>query len=148
MSRLNCSGKTDAVNKFHSLAILYILKFPVKHSPISRWYYTFKRDYGGDNVLKFLECLNNLSWAECYLESDLNIAFNKFHELVCLFYNLCFPKIRIKIDTLKNTKRRWITRGLKISCRTKRKLRYIDYNQKTLYSNNIYKSYSNLLKNA
>lgn len=61
-------------------------------------YHVYKRDNSLDNTRKFREYFQNLSWADIYMESYANTAFSAFHELICLFYSLCFPKVRIKIN--------------------------------------------------
>lgn len=92
-------------------------------------YFIYKRGYSDENVKKFNNAIKSLTFGEVYQEKDFNAAFDKFHELYTLFYNLCFPKIRIKIDT-SSTKQTWITRRLKISCKSKRTLRFLYYKNK------------------
>lgn len=108
-------------------------------------YYIRKRDYNTKNVEKFCECLGSLTFSSVYLTSDLNLAFNCFYEDFRLFYDLCFPKLRIKVIQKKRNLK-WITRGLRRSCKTKRTLRYEFYRRKTKKSKSNYESYSKILR--
>lgn len=123
-----------------------LLCFPIQHKfykPLS--YNKYIRDFSTENIEKFKNCLRSLSWSDVYGESDFNIAFKVFHENFCLFYNLCFPKIRVKHKTTTNNKK-WISRGLKKSCKTKRLLRYRYYKNKGISDKKKYLLYSTLLK--
>lgn len=62
-----------------------------------------KRDFNSENMAKFQNCMQNISWIEVYRESEVNTAFNAFHELISLFYKLCFPVVKIKVSQ-KRTK--------------------------------------------
>ncbi|KAF9822700.1 hypothetical protein SFRURICE_016906 [Spodoptera frugiperda] len=96
-----------------------MLSFPLQIQSRETIYYIYKRDYSINNTLKFKECLQNLFWTDVYMDNDANTAFNSFHDLICLFYNLCFPKVRVKINTNNKIKQTWITKGLKLSSKTK-----------------------------
>lgn len=109
-------------------------------------YFIYKRDYNTDNIRKFCDSMKNLSWSDIYTESNLNKAFYKFHELFCLFYRLCFPIVKIKVNNISRNKQRWISRGLKISCKTKRTLRFKCYLQNTATNKFNYKTYSKVLQ--
>lgn len=130
----------------HDTAQLLSLPVLKTHYNKPKSYYRYKKDYCADNVRKFKECLNCLSWTEIYKESDLNLAFHNFHESLCLYYNLCFPSIRQKVTNDIHDKQKWISRGLKISCKTKRSLRYKYYANKTIANRTKYLSYAALLK--
>lgn len=123
-----------------------MLSFPIKKKPQkSTIYYIYKRDYNVGNIRKFKECLENLSWSDIYLKTDTNCAFNDFHELLCLLYCLCFPKVRVKINSNTENKQKWMSKGLRQSCKTKRKLRYGYYKNKNVINRTKYKNYSSLL---
>ncbi|KAF9801431.1 hypothetical protein SFRURICE_013211 [Spodoptera frugiperda] len=123
------------------------LSFPLKFQTAkASIYYIYKRDNNLDNTHKFIECLQNLSWANIYMENDANKAFDCFLELICLFHNLCFPKVRVKIDLNKKTKQTWISKGLKQSSKTKRCLRYQYYKNKNQANKTKYTTYSTLLQ--
>lgn len=106
---------------------------------------TQKKDYSQENINKFKECLGSLSWSEVYEEKNLNSAFNKFHDLILLFYDLCFPIIRVKM-TANIMKPKWMTKGLKVSSIYKRKLRYKYYKTNNNDTKALYKKYDTLLK--
>ncbi|KAF9798488.1 hypothetical protein SFRURICE_012516, partial [Spodoptera frugiperda] len=97
-----------------------LLKCPVKPTFILKSWYVQKRDYSSDNIKKFKECLVSLKFNDVYSHSDPNLAFNEFHELFTLFYNLCFPIVNIKITNRERPQ--WVTKGLKICCKRKRQL--------------------------
>lgn len=71
-----------------------------------------RRALDRDNVNKFVECISALSFSEVYQTDDTDIAFNNFHDLLTLFYNLCFPILKVKI-TKKSIKNLWMTKGIK-----------------------------------
>lgn len=107
--------------------------------------YISKRDYSPDNIKIFKTCLKGLSFSEVLLEKDLNKAFDIFHEMIQLFYKLCFPKVKVKIQNNTN-RNNWITSGLRLSCRTKRTLRIRYYKSKNNKHKHDYMKYSKLLK--
>lgn len=119
-----------------------------KHkSQIPLTWFEKKRDYSQENILKFLNCLSSLSFSDVLAENDTNLAYNKFHDILNLFYNLCFPIINVKMNN-KPLKRKWITKGLKRSCIIKRRM-YTNYlysssNKKENYK--LYTKYSKILR--
>lgn len=123
-----------------------ILKIPFKNkSPIIQNYFICKRDYSLDNIRKFKEYLKSLSFKvndENILEWDT--VFTQFHGWFCLLYGLCFPEVKIKVNNKSHTK--WISKGLRISCKTKRLLRFRYYKHKTSEAKDKYQAYSKLLK--
>lgn len=128
----------------HNTAQLLNIPVKTKKEPLLR-YEICKRDYNKGNILKFKECMSQLSFFEIYNEPDLNSAFNKFHELVLLFYGLCFPIVTVKVSN-RLSKPKWLSRGLKISCKTKRALRFKYYSCRTVQNKIKYKAYSKLLR--
>lgn len=107
-----------------------------------------KRDYSQENIKKFIKCMSALSFSEVYETEDVNECFNLFHDIFCLFYNLCFPNITVKI-VQKQNKTPWLTRGIKRSCINKRRLFLnIQLNRlkKSMCIKNKYKKYSKTLK--
>lgn len=104
------------------------------------------RDYSDYNLNKFKECISALSFSEVTEEMDTDTAFDKFHELVLLFYNLCFPLLKIQRKQ-KPIMNRWLTKGLRKCCSTKRKLHKIAYrSSKGREHLEKYKNYTKLLK--
>lgn len=119
-----------------------MLSIPFRHKVQIKQaaFYIYKRDFNLNNIQKFRECLQNVSWSETYAENDIDVAFSYFHELLCLFYNLCFPKIKVKVNT-NQKKQNWISKGLKRSCQTKRSLRFQYYRNKNIGIKTKYMQY-------
>lgn len=61
-------------------------------------------------------------------------------------YKLCFPCIRVKQKINNTNKPKWITKGIKNSCNTKRYLRHKYYLNRNNENKNKYKSYYKLLR--
>ncbi|KAJ8719628.1 hypothetical protein PYW08_011803 [Mythimna loreyi] len=75
-----------------------------------------------------------------------NEAFHKFIDTFLLFYNLCFPTIRVKITNKALNKLNWLSKGIKISCKNKSKLHYKLKYKRNEPCRSQYKTYCNLLK--
>lgn len=145
----NIKNSTVAVLPLHlsDHETAQLLSFPIKHKNIVPLSFSiYKRDYSDEHMSKFKQCLKNLSWSEVYNETDLNKSFDQFHELFTLFYKLCFPKVKININTQQKRKQNWVTNGLRISCKNKRNFRYLYYKNKTQVTKNNYLKYSKILK--
>jgi hypothetical protein len=71
-----------------------------------------------ENVKKIEECLQNLSFNSVYMANNVNESYDHFTDLFQLFYDLCFPFIRLKITAIKKPK--WITKGIRQCCKKKR----------------------------
>lgn len=91
-------------------------------------WFEYKRDFNKVNIQKFCECISSLSFADVYNSEQLDVAFNEFHDIFCLIYNLCFPTIRVKRNN-RPTNTKWLTKGLKKAIKTKRKLFVVYKNQ-------------------
>ncbi|XP_072933417.1 uncharacterized protein [Epargyreus clarus] len=107
--------------------------------------YIKRRDFNKDNMLKFHECISQLSWSEVYDESNADQAFDRFHDLFTLFYNLCFPIKKIKLKP-KTNRLYWISKGIKVSSNTKRNLRYQYYKQRNFGCKRKYLNYNKIFK--
>lgn len=128
----------------HDTAQMLDLTIKIKMFQSSK-YYIIKRDFCQDNIRKFRESLGSLTFDAVYKESKLNLAFDIFHDELCLFLELCFPRFKKCIIT-KYRDIKWITKGLRISCKTKRHLRFKFYNKRTKENKATYHKYSNLLR--
>ncbi|XP_052753933.1 uncharacterized protein LOC128201317 [Galleria mellonella] len=117
----------------------------LKEQKPKKMWFKFKRDHNEDNMNKFVQCLSDFSWMEVFEATKLNDAFNFFYENLILFYKLCFPMCKIKI-TSKSKNSEWITKGLRKSCVTKRKLRFKYYKKKNQESRTQYRKYAESLK--
>lgn len=61
---------------------------------------------------KFKNCISVLTFIDILNETDANKTLSDFHDTLILYFNLCFPKITVKI-TKKSNKSQWITKGIK-----------------------------------
>lgn len=100
-----------------------------------------RRDFNQDNISKFINCLSSLSFSEIYETEDTDTAFNYFHDILTLFYNLCFPLKKVKI-TVKPIKHKWMTKGIKKCCVNKRRL-YLKYRLSTANKHQHKNAYNN-----
>lgn len=122
-----------------------VLNLPVtKKDALFRHVFVFRRHYSKENIGKFQKYLSALSWSQVYENKELGKAFKEFYELFRLLYVLCFPLRKVKINVLN--KHKWITKGLKNSCNTKRLYRYKYYQSKSVNDKIRYLKYSKLLK--
>lgn len=69
-------------------------------------------------MIKFVNCIQNLNFAECYNTEDPEEAYNRFHDLFKLFYDLSFPVIKVKIPISKRPK--WLSKGIRLCSKRKR----------------------------
>lgn len=129
----------------HETAQIVSFRSKVQRTP--RHWFEYKRNYSKDNVRKFKEALMALSFSDLYDKRSLNEAFDSFHEILRLFYNLCFPILLTKVST-RISKNMWLSKGLKKSCTTKRQLYFKYKNSGTDKQPNktTYIKYSHLLK--
>lgn len=125
------SNMTDAQGRTHQLYLSdhntgQTLSFETNNTKINirNFYYMYRRDFNKDNLSKFQNLLSSLTWSDVLMETNLNRAFDQFHETFILYYNLCFPVNKLKIS-LNCSGPRWLTKGIKKSSQTKRKLRHI-----------------------
>lgn len=146
------SNINEAQGRAHRLGIsdhdtAQVLTFTVtkKKLPPKQWF-TLKRDYSQENINKFKECLQSLSWTEVYNAQNFKESFSVFHELITMFYKLCFPIYKLRNKSNCNGKLKWLTKGLKISCVTKRNLRFEYYRNKTNTNKSKYTRYSKALR--
>lgn len=123
------------------------LSIPVKAQKYHSFWFEFKRDFSMQNINKFVTCISALSFSEVYKQDKVEACFDTFHDTYKLFFDLCFPVIKVKM-TNSGLKGRWLTKGIKKSSIIKRRL-YIKYkftggNKKL--NKTKYKKYSNILK--
>ena len=87
--------------------------------------------------------LQNETWEQIYDTFCINVAFNKFQEILVRHYETSFPTIYIKNKTKHN---KWITKGIRISCSKKREL-FLKYrnSRDNIQARNHYKKYCNTL---
>lgn len=122
-----------------------VLKFSLKQKKeVPKTTFTYKKCYSLENINKFKGYMGSLSFSNVFSKNELNAAFDEFYDLLLLFYNLCFPKIRIKNNT--STKPKWMSNGLKKSSVTKKSLRFKYYSTKSDASRSNYIKYNKLFK--
>lgn len=87
----------------------------VKKTKVYTSWFEYKRDYCNVNIRKFHSCIAALSFSEVIGEVSTETAFRNFYDLLCLFYKLCFPIIKVKINNRQN-QAKWLTLGIRNSC--------------------------------
>jgi exonuclease III len=122
-----------------------ILKIPIKKNHDFTEWYINKRCYSKQNLMKYTECLNKVTFSDVYQANDVNLAYKNFMGTCKKYYDICFPvkKCRISIGKRKN---KWLTRGIKKSCKTKRILHLKCRKSKLDNDILLYQNYSNILK--
>lgn len=117
-----------------------------REPPTLKWWYELKRDYSDENKLKFLNALSCLSFNDVYEAKNTNEAFDIFFNTFSLFYNLCFPTVRVKVSNKNKVNLHWLSKGIKVSCKKKRLLYYKLQNKNCEFSRQSYRKYNNSLK--
>lgn len=120
------------------------LKVPVKKTCKFKYWYITRRNYSNENIFKFKNHLQNLTFSDIYLTNNPNKAFDYFHELFTLIYKLCFPIQKIKITVDK--KQKWITRGIKLASKKQRQLLWRYRHKPTNFNKDKLRLYSQRLK--
>lgn len=120
------------------------VSIPAKNLRKLEFWYTWKRDMSKMNRNKFRECINSLSFSEVFQASNANDAYSEFHDLIILFFELCFPLVKIKMHNVTKTK--WLTPGIRISSKAKRLIYHKYIHSPNHKSKKRYKTYASLLK--
>lgn len=141
-SRRNCKSQVLDIGLSDHTAQL--LTYPVcRVCKIGSWTVS-RRDFCCDNLSKFKLYMESLSFSEIYQTKNADNAFNLFFDTFVLFYDLCFPKIKLKL-TIKR-KPKWISKGIKLCSKKQRELLWA-YRRRSNTLNKInLKIYSNRLK--
>lgn len=125
-----------------------ILSFYTNNYHKTKYWTEYKTDFSYENIYKFYDYINSLTFNDVLQEKDTNKSFNLFHDIFMLLFDQCFPLIKLKCSN-KPKKINWITKGLKQSCKHKRIL-YYSYlkSDKTSKKQNKYKyiKYSKMLQ--
>jgi hypothetical protein len=125
-----------------------ILKIKIKIQRAPKFWFQEKRDFNKSNVNKFVECIESLSFSEVLQETDSETAFNQFHDMISLLFNLNFPIILVKMSNKNKCKMQWLTKNIKRSCIVKRRL-YFQYQYATnnkVHYKTLFKKYSKTLR--
>lgn len=95
---------------------------------------------------KFDYYLKGLPWQEIHNCRDTNEAFDQLHDYLVLLLNQCFPFNLVKRNIHSNKNLSWLTKGLRVASKTKRKLRLKFYKTKNFNDKSKYKTYNKLFK--
>lgn len=105
----------------------------------------FKRVYNDLNISKFINVLCNINWNDVFNpNNNVNENYNLFNEILQNALNNCIPKTLIKIKT--QSKKEYLTVGIKTSCRYKRFLKLLVCKTKNETVKTHYKLYCKILK--
>lgn len=102
----------------------------------------FRRIYSRNKLQALHIELSQQNWSQVYSEKDVNTAYSGFHSILSNLIKPLFPYKRIKKGS--NKADNWITKGIRISCKTKRR-KFILY-QAGEVTKEEYTRYANLLK--
>ncbi|KAF9824854.1 hypothetical protein SFRURICE_018272, partial [Spodoptera frugiperda] len=108
-------------------------------------FYTNKRSFNDDNILKFKSMLKTVNWNNIMpKDQNMNENYKAFHDTLTNILNKSIPIRRIKI---KNTyKKYWLTKSIKISCKNKRLLKTLKIKANNPIITNYYRKYEKILK--
>lgn len=101
------------------------------------------RDNSRPNMEKFQAALSTQEWDSVCADDDANTAYTRFITQVTDHYNTCCPMK--KATNNKTTTKPWITRGLQLACRKKRRLYCEMINNRSQSNVEKYKRYKNKL---
>lgn len=121
-----------------------ILICPVQNLCSFQNWSIYRQDYSVEYLNKFRKHISSLSFAEVYSSNDANEAFNELHQMFKLLYDLCFPKIKIRMTSNKRPK--WVTKGIQLCSKKKRMLLWQSRQYPSQQNKQIYKNYSKRLK--
>ena len=82
--------------------------------------FIYRRNLPPTNKQAFRIAFATLYWDEIYHKTDMQMAFSRFHSMFLNLYNAHIPKRKIKVKY--NTRKLWLTQGLKSSLNTKIKM--------------------------
>lgn len=121
-----------------------LLKCPIKKTCSLKYWFIYTRDYCKENLDKFRNCLSALTFNETLCADNANNAYDIFHDTFKLFYDLCFPTIKVKI--LATKKPLWITQGIKLCSKRKRELLWKSRKSPSVTNKSEFKQYSKRYK--
>ena len=108
--------------------------------------YIHRRNTSQRNKHEFLCVLSTVDFNSIYSQTDTQEAFSMFHSMLLKLYNKHFPMQKIKLKY--NSRKPWLTQGLKDSIRVKNKL-YGDYMKINSVAREMkYKTYRNKLNHV
>ena len=80
--------------------------------------FIYRRNLSPRNKQAFRNALATLNWDEIYHETDMQMAFSRFHSVFLNLYNTHIPKRKTKLKY--NTRKLWLTQGLKSAIKKQR----------------------------
>ena len=101
-----------------------------------------KRDINSYSIDQFKFLLSYENWEEVFLESNVNIAFNKFLNIFLRIFYSCFP---IKNFRYPHAQKPWVTSGIKVSCANKRTLYLVSRSSSNPNIKEHFKKYCRIL---
>lgn len=105
----------------------------------------FKRVVSREKIALFRKLLKDMNWSDVYSAHSTNEKYNAFINIVLNLFENCFPPKLTQIRP-KSIKKPWITQGIKVSCKTKRKLYESIRNSSDVNALDHYKTYCKILK--
>jgi hypothetical protein len=111
----------------HHDAQLLTIKTKVSYRPGGKLQ-TFRK-FNDYTISNFINTLSNESWDMVFNSEDINDMFNSFLNAYIRIFNSSLP-LQTAIIRKNSTNNKWITKGIKISCKNRRKL-YLAYRQNT-----------------
>ena len=105
--------------------------------------FIYRRNLSPRNKQAFRNALATLNWDEIYHETDMQLAFSRFHSMFLNLYNTHIPKRKIKLKY--NTRKLWLTQGLQSAIKTKNKMYKLFLKVPSAHNETRYKAYRNKL---
>lgn len=102
------------------------------------------RNFCEENVETMNFLLNNETWTDTYDADNINTKFKAFMDTFSHYFNIAFP-IQTKKQNLKSHMKSWLTQGILISCKQKRRLHDISKYCKSQEFLNYFKTYKHIL---
>jgi exonuclease III len=103
---------------------------------------TFVRIINKNSIKDFQNLLSWEHWGNIFDNNNVNNMFNNFHNTYLRCFYTCFPKKEVKNKVLNN---KWITQGIRISCKRKRVLLLLSRHYEDLNLKLYYKLYGKVL---
>lgn len=129
----------------HKGVILKIIQ--ISNLKIRQTWTTKKRQFNKQSMNLFQKEINSIDWnKQIDRNKNVNENYRAFNKIMTETLNLCIPKKLHKIKSKQNHK--WLTRGIKTSCRNKRNLKILTSYTKNSLLINHYKTYTKLLKKS
>lgn len=95
---------TVVINEFsdHNSVIVKLYSKTTSHSQPQN---LIRRIFSENNIKSFYECCQREDWTSVLQETEVDQAFNKFHNIILHYFNINFP---LKKVTIRNSPNRWV----------------------------------------